>query len=427
MAATRPSLSHGLVVVLAAATGIAVANSYYAQPLLAVIRHSLHVGPGAAGLLVTASQVGYALGLVFLLPLGDLVERRRLVVAMSVVAAAALAGAAASPDLGVLFAMVAIVGVNSVVAQVLVAFTASLASDRDRGRMVGTVMSGLLLGVLLARTVAGYVAQAWSWRGVYLVAAIAMLAVAVVLARALPTYRERHDLTYPAVLGSVVGIFRAEPVLRWRALFGLLSFASFSVLWTSLAFLLSGSPYHYGSGTIGLFGLVGAAGAGMASLAGRLADRGWHGVVTVATAALVLVAFVIFWSDPRSLALLVVGIVVLDLGCQGIHVTNQSQIYRLRPRAHSRVNASYMTAYFVGGTVGSVGSAMCFQSFGWSGVSALGTALGSLLLLLAVVEWGLRARRGSSPRLGAGAGAVTGAATGAGSQPPATAGTTLSV
>lgn len=412
MAATRPSrLSRSLVVVLAAATGIAVANSYYAQPLLAVIRHSLHVGPGAAGLLVTASQVGYALGLVFLLPLGDLVERRRLVVAMSVVAAAALAGAAASPDLGVLFTMVAIVGVNSVVAQVLVAFTASLASDRDRGRMVGTVMSGLLLGVLLARTVAGYVAQAWSWRGVYLVAAIAMLAVAVVLARALPTYRERHDLTYPAVLGSVVGIFHAEPVLRWRALFGLLSFASFSVLWTSLAFLLSGSPYHYGSGTIGLFGLVGAAGAGMASLAGRLADRGWHGVVTVATAASILVAFVIFWFDPRSLALLVVGIVVLDLGCQGIHVTNQSQIYRLRPRAHSRVNASYMTAYFVGGTVGSVGSAICFQSFGWSGVSALGTALGGLLFLLAVVERALAARRGTSPS----------------SQPPATAGTTLSV
>jgi predicted MFS family arabinose efflux permease len=402
-------LPRRLVVVLAVATGVAVASNYYAQPLLAVIRHSLHVGSGEAGLIVTASQVGYALGLVFLLPLGDLVERKRLVLVMSVVTAVALVGAASSPDLGVLFAMAAIVGANSVLAQVLVSFTASLASDEQRGRMVGTVMSGLLLGILLARTVAGYIAQASSWRVVYLVAAGLMLAVAATLGRVLPRYREQSGLSYPGILVSVVRIFRSEPVLRWRSVFGLLSFAAFSVLWTSLAFLLSGAPYHYASGTIGLFGLVGAAGAAMASLAGRLADRGHQRAVTVATAAAILFAFLILWGDPSSLVALVAGIVVLDLGCQGIHISNQSQIYRLAAEARSRVNAAYMTCYFIGGTLGSVGSALCFQDFGWDGVCGLGTAVGGLLFVLTLAERRLSARSGAGP------------------QPPATAGTTLSV
>lgn len=417
MASSKPALgateasrlSRGLVVILAVATGVAVGGDYYAQPLLATIRHSLHVGSGAAGLVVTASQVGYALGLFFLLPLGDLLERKRLVVVLAVVTAAALAGAAASPDLAVLFVMAAIVGTSSVVAQVLVSFTASLSSEAERGRMVGTVMSGLLLGILLARTAAGYIAEASSWRIVYLAAAGLMLAIAAVLARALPRHREDTGLSYPGILASVLRIFASEPVLRWRSMFGLLSFAAFSVLWTSLAFLLSAPPYNYGSGTIGLFGLVGAAGAAMASVAGRLADRGKQGLVTVATALAILAAFLVLSAGRSSLALLTVGIVVLDLGCQGIHITNQSQIYRLASTARSRANAAYMTSYFIGGTLGSIGSAMFFQGFGWSGVCALGTGLGVLLVAMALLE-----RRAAARRL-------------ASVQPPATAGTTLSV
>ena len=410
-------LSRGLVVVLAVATGVAVGGDYYAQPLLAAIRHSLHVGSAAAGLVVTASQVGYALGLLFLLPLGDLLERKRLVVVLAVVTAAALAGAAVSPDLAVLFVMAAIVGTSSVVAQVLVSFTASLSSEGERGRMVGTVMSGLLLGILLARTAAGYIAAASSWRTVYLVAAGLMLAIAAVLARALPRHREDTGLSYPGILASVLTIFASEPVLRWRSMFGLLSFAAFSVLWTSLAFLLSAPPYNYGSGTIGLFGLAGVAGAAMASAAGRLADRGHQGLLTVATALAILTAFLVLWADASSLALLLIGIVVLDLGCQGIHITNQSQIYRLAPTARSRVNAGYMTSYFIGGTIGSIGSAMCFQSFGWSGVCALGTGFGALLVSAALLERRFAAHRlvPAQPRAEPRA------------QPPATAGTTLSV
>jgi predicted MFS family arabinose efflux permease len=375
-----------LVLLLAVATGVSVANNYYAQPLLATIRSSFHASAGEIGLIVTASQIGYAAGLIFLLPLGDLVERRRLVVVMSLITTVGLVGAAASPVLPVLFVVMAVIGANSVVAQVLVASAASLAGDDERGRVVGTVMSGLLLGILLARTLAGYIAQASSWRVVYVVAAGLMTVLALVLFRALPKYRNPQPLTYRGVLASVITIFRSEPILRRRSWFGLLSFAAFSVLWTSLAFLLSASPYRYSTGTIGLFGLVGAAGAGMASVAGRLADRGHEAVVTVTTALAMLAAYLIMWTAPHVLLVLLVGIVVLDLGCQGIHITNQSEIYRLAPTARSRVNAAYMTCYFVGGTLGSVGSALCFQAGGWSAVCGLGAGLGTLSVLLSLSE-----------------------------------------
>ncbi|MGO9341319.1 MAG: MFS transporter [Acidimicrobiales bacterium] len=368
------------------ATGVAVANNYYAQPLLATIRASFHAGSGVAGLIVTASQVGYAAGLVFLLPLGDILERRKLVVVMSIVCTVGLLGAATSPVLPGLFAAAAIVGATSVVAQVLVAFSASLAGDKERGRVVGSVMSGLLLGVLLARTVAGYVAELGSWRTVYFVAAVLMAILAAVLWRQLPSYRESQDLGYSAVLASVVGLFRSEPTLRRRCLYGFFSFAAFSVLWTSLSFLLSGAPYRYGTGTIGLFGLAGAAGAAMASVAGRLADRGRQVVVTMSTALAILGAFIVIWVFAHVLGALIAGIIVLDLGCQGIHISNQSEIYKLAPKARSRVNAAYMTCYFAGGTIGSVGSALCYSAGGWSAVSALGVAFGAGAFAMSLTE-----------------------------------------
>jgi predicted MFS family arabinose efflux permease len=375
-----------LVVVLAVATGVAVASNYYAQPLLPLIRQSFGVSAATAGLVVTASQIGYACGLVFLMPLGDLVERRRLVIVMSLVTAAALAGAAAAPSLAVLFVAVAVVGSTSVVAQVLVTFSASLAGDHERGKIVGTVMSGLLIGILLARTVAGYIAQASSWRVVFLVASGMMVLLAVAARLALPRYRETTDLSYPAILASVGRIFRTEPVLRRRSLYGGLSFAAFAVLWTSVAFLLAGAPYHYGSGTIGLFGLVGASGAAMAQLAGRLADRGHQWGLTLVTAFAIVAGFVLLGVFPDTLGALIAGIVVLDLGCQGIHITNQSKIYALAPQARSRINAAYMTCYLTGGTLGSVGSALCYGAFGWSGVAGLGAGFGAAALLLALTE-----------------------------------------
>ena len=284
-------MDKGLVILLAVATGTAVASNYYAQPLLPTIRRTFDAGAGAAGLIVTASQIGYAAGLLLLLPLGDLLERRRLVVVLSLVTALGLVGAGLVPNLDLLYVAAVIVGTTTVVGQILVAFAASLASDDERGKVVGTVMSGLFIGILLARTVAGFLGEALGWRGVYYVAGGLALVLAAVLRRALPSYREDVHLSYPAVLLSVVAIFREQPILRRRALYGALAFAAFSVLWTSLAFLLAGPPFHYRSGTIGLFGLVGVAGAVMATVAGRLADRGLQAAMTV----------VDLRSDPRLL------------------------------------------------------------------------------------------------------------------------------
>jgi predicted MFS family arabinose efflux permease len=371
---------------MAIATGVAVANNYYVQPLLEAIRRSFHTGPATAGLIVTAAQIGYAAGLVFLLPLGDLLERRRLVVAMSLVCAGGLVAYSFAPDLGVVFAAAVLVGGTSVLAQIIVSFAASLAEDAERGRVVGTVMSGLLLGILLARTVAGYIAQLSSWRVVYLVAAGVTALLGLVSYIELPRYKEDLGLSYPAVLASVFALFRDEPTLRRRSLYGGLSFGAFSVLWTTLAFLLSKAPYHYSTGTIGLFGLVGAAGAAMASLAGRLADRGKQAAVTTLTSLAILVAFVVLWALPHLLGALIAGIVLLDLGCQGLHISNQSEIYKLAPKARSRVNAAYMTSYFIGGTLGSVGAALCYGAAGWAASCGLGSAFGAVTFVVSLGE-----------------------------------------
>jgi predicted MFS family arabinose efflux permease len=387
----RPlGMSRGLIALFAIATGQAVASNYLAQPLLDTIGHELHVGSGVAGLIVTMAQAGYAAGLIFLLPLGDLFERRRLITTLAVITAAGLAAAALAPSAGLFMAAAGLVGLTSVMAQILVPFAATLSSDADRGRVLGTVMSGLLLGILLARTVSGLVAQVAGWRTVYWIAAALMLAQAILLWAKLPTYRQHVGLSYPRLLGSILRIARAEPVLRRRALFGALSFGAFSVLWTTLAFLLSGPPYGYGEGTIGLFGLVGAAGALTASVVGRFTDRGWSRRLTGLSALFMLVGYALLWAGGSSLAALLAGVVVLDIGTTGVHITNQSEIYRLQPEARSRVNAFYMTACFVGAAAGSALAAFVYERWSWDGVCALGVAIG--LASLALWAFGARER-----------------------------------
>ncbi len=364
---------------MAVATGLSVANNYYAQPLLPAIARSLGTSSALAGLVVTAAQVGYALGLVAVLPLGDLVERRRLVVLLSLSTAALLTWMGLSPTIAWLLPAALAVGSASVLAQVLVPFAAGLASDEERGRVVGMVMSGLLVGVLLARTVAGWLAETGSWRVVYFVAAVAMVAQAALLGWRLPRWHEPAALSYPRLVASIVGLLREEPVLRLRSAFGLLSFATFSVLWTSLAFLLARN-YHYSSGVIGMFGLVGAAGAGAASLAGRLADRGWQWRNTGVATVLLVGSWAALWAGGHSLVALVAGLLVFDFAAQGLHITNQSEIYRLRPEARSRLTAAYMFLYFVGGAGGSLLSAALYSTMGWDGACLAGVALASVAL-----------------------------------------------
>lgn len=384
----------GVVALLAAACGISVADLYYPQPILHTVAHAFHTSSGTAGLVVTCSQVGYAAGLALLVPIGDIVARRRLVPAVLAVTAAAMAASAAAPAIGVLAALAVLAGAGSVAAQVLIPLAASLADDESRGRVVGTVMTGLLLGILLARTLAGLVAGASSWRVVYVVGAGLVLATAAALARRLPPEGERPRLGYGSLLRSTAALFAAEPLLRRRALYGALAFAAFSAFWTTSAFVLAGPPYRYGDTVIGLFGLVGAAGALCASAAGRLADRGLARWSTVGFAALVAASFALLWPGRHGLGWMIAGIVVLDIGAQGLQVTNQSLIYRLAPDARSRVNASYMVCYFAGGAAGSAVAGALYDAGGWAAVCWLGAGLGAA----AMAAWVLDTARPVGPR-----------------------------
>jgi predicted MFS family arabinose efflux permease len=377
-------LSPRLVVLLAVACGATVANLYYAQPLLDTIARALDVSPGAAGLLVTATQAGYVAGLLFIVPLGDLLQRRRLVAVLLALDALALAIAAVAPAFGVLAAALAVVGVTSVAAQVLVPFASALAAEAERGRVVGRVMSGLLLGILLARTVAGLVSELGGWRLIYGLAAGAMLVLAVVLGRALPTVAAPETIPYPRLLASVATLIRSEAALRHRMAIGFFSMLSFSGLWTTIAFLLSGPPYGYGEATIGLISLFGLTGAAMASYAGRVADRGHVVAGTRLAAAAVLGGWGLIALGRSSLAALIVGIVILDLGVQAAQILNQSVIFRLRPEARSRLNTAYMTCYFAGAVTGSAGLSFAWERGGWGAVSATGAAASTLGLLLTI-------------------------------------------
>ncbi|NII09955.1 MFS transporter [Oleiagrimonas sp. C23AA] len=378
-------LSRSIVAVMATATGLAVASNYYAQPLLDTIARQFDMSSTAAGTLITAGQAGYAIGLMLLVPLGDLFEKRRLIVLMTVLSAIGLVISGAAPTVWVLFAGTALTGLFVVVAQLLVPFAATLAADHERGRVVGTVMSGLLIGILLARTAAGALALVGGWRTIYFVAAGLMLICALVLWRMLPRHHSHAGMRYPRLLLSVLKLFVEEPLLRARAAIGGLLFAAFSVLWTSLAFLLARPPYHYHDSVIGLFGLVGAAGALAASAAGRLADHGRTRWSTLIGLALLALSWVAIDMGSHSLAALIIGIVVLDLAVQGVHVTNQGLIYSLDARARNRLTSAYMTCYFLGGAFGSLVSGMAFSWAGWRGVCLTGGAISVAALVLGLL------------------------------------------
>ena len=379
-------LGRAMVLLFAVACGVSVANLYYAQPVLETLARSFGTSSGTAGLVVTSAQIGYALGLAFLVPLGDLLARRWLVPVVLLVTAGGLLVSASAPDIGVLIAVGLVVGAGSVAAQLLVPMAASLADDEHRGRVVGVVMSGLLLGILLARTVSGLVAQASSWRVVYLMAAGMTAVLAIVLGRFLPEEGERPRIGYGVLLRSAAALLVTESLLRRRVVFGALGFAAFSVFWTTMAFVLAGAPYHYDDLTIGLFGLVGAGGALCATLAGRWADRGWTRSTTLVFAALVAASFLPLWWGRHDLGMLVVGILVLDVGVQGLQVTNQSLIYRLAPEARSRVNSAYMVCYFAGGAIGSALGSAIYEQHHWAGVCVLGGVIGIVATGAAVID-----------------------------------------
>ncbi|NWA00004.1 MFS transporter [Pseudomonas gingeri] len=385
---TQP-LSTALILLMATATGLAVASNYYAQPLLHTIAQQLGLNMATAGTIVITAQLSYGAGLLLLVPLGDLFEQRRLIVVMTLLSALGLLISAFAPGLPWLLLGTALTGLFSVVAQVLVPMAASLTPPEQRGRVVGTLMSGLLLGILLARTAAGALSSFGDWRAIYLLAAGLMFACAFALFRALPQHRQNAGLSYPALLGSVFRLFVEEPVLRLRAVLGLLTFCLFALFWTPLAFLLANPPYNYSDAVIGLFGLAGAVGAMAANLAGRMADRGKGEFATSIGLLALLLSWLPLGFAGHSLVALLIGVLVLDFAVQLVHVSNQNAVFKVRPTARNRLNAGYITCYFIGGALGSLLGAQLFGPFGWNGI----VVAGGLISALALGIWAMVQRR----------------------------------
>jgi predicted MFS family arabinose efflux permease len=375
-------MKRSLVLLLATACGLTVANTYYVQPLLDAIARELHAGHGATGLLVTVGQLGYAAGLVLLVPLGDLVDRRRLVTGALLVAALGLAGAALAPALGALGLALAVVGVTSVVAQILIPFAATLAPDAERGRIIGSVMTGLMVGTLLSRTLAGLVAQAAGWRTMFWIGAVAILALVALLWRRLPDLAPTVSLPYRQLLRSVGTLVAREPVLRRRSVYGALAFALMSVFWTTLAFVLSEAPYRFGEAGIGLFSLIGIPAAFAAPYVGRLADRGRSRQATGAYLGLIALGLLAALAGTQHLFALAAAAILITAGAQALHVTNQSDIYALDASARSRITTAYMTSFFAGGTAGSALAATAYAAWGWTAVVGLGWIVAAIGLAL---------------------------------------------
>ena len=369
------ALGRVLIFAMAAACGIAVANIYYNQPMLVIIAASFpgHIGPA---LVPTVTQLGYAAGLLLLVPLGDLLDRRKLIVAQFLVLALASLLAAFAPTDWALVGASLLLGIGATAAQQIVPLAASLAVPARRGAVVGAVMSGLLSGILLSRTLSGLISAYAGWRAMFLLGVPLALLGSLMMWRMLPSAKAQTTLGYGALMASLVRLWREEPKLRQATLTQAALFAAFSTFWTVLALYLA-QRYQLGSGVAGLFGVVGAVGVLAAPAAGRMADRIGGRRVIMAGVALVLLAWLVF-AGWTSLAGLTVGVILLDLGVQSALIANQHVIYGLREEAKGRVNTLFMGGMFLGGTFGSMAAMLAWERAGWQGVSYLAIILAVL-------------------------------------------------
>ena len=376
-------LSNWLVFLMAFAIGVTIASNYYAQPLLHSITHDLNIAVEHAGSIIMAAQFSYAVGLLFITPLGDKFERKHLIIILMVLSTCGLIVSALSKNLWMLIIGTSMTGLFSTVAQVLIPFAATLAKPEHRGKIVGTLMSGMLLGILLGRAFAGAISTIADWHYVYWIATGIMVIVTLLLSISLPTYRSTININYFQLLWSISSLYKQEPILRIRSLLAVISFALFSLLWTPLAFLLSDDPYHYSDFIIGLFGIAGAAGALGSPIVGKLSDKGKGWLATTIGLCLLLLSWLPLSFAQCSIIALILGVVILDFSVQVTHVSNMSAIYQIRPEARSRMNTGYMVCYFIGGMLGSVGSTYLFSHYGWIAIVVSGTILG----LIGIICW----------------------------------------
>ncbi|KVZ83373.1 MFS transporter [Burkholderia ubonensis] len=375
-------LSTARVALLAACCAASVANVYYAQPLLDSIARDFAIPHAEVGGVITAAQLGCALALLFVVPLGDLLNRKRLLaVQLALLTAACIGVAASASRVGLLAGMAGVGLLGTAMTQGLIACAAALAGDGERGRVVGAAQGGVVIGLLVARSVAGVVTDLAGWRAVYLASAAIAIVMGVVLSRLLPDARApRERIGYAALLASMGFLLRRDRVLQVRGMLALLMFAAFSIFWSALVLPLSAPPHAMSHTAIGAFGLVGALGAAAAARAGRLADRGLGQATTGAALVLLVASWLPLAFTTSSIPLLIAGIVLLDIGGQAIHVVNQSMILGARPDAHARLVGCYMLFYSVGSGLGAIASTLVYARAGWAGVCVLGAAVSTAAL-----------------------------------------------
>jgi predicted MFS family arabinose efflux permease len=377
------TLNAGLVLLFAVACAFSVANVYYAQPLLDTLALDFGFSQAKVGIVITVTQAGCALALLLVVPLGDLMHRRRLIIVqLCLLCATLIAVGFASSPAALLAGMLCTGLLGTAMTQGLIAYAASAAAPAQRGRVVGAAQGGVVIGLLLARTVAGLIADLSGWRAVYFASAVAALLMLLVLWRALPAQTPAiHKLSYVELIASMFAMLATDRVLQIRGLLAMLMFAAFSIFWTALVLPLSAPPYSFSHTVIGAFGLVGVLGALAAARAGRWADRGHGQRVTGAALLLMLLSWLALWFMSRSLWALALGIVLLDMGGQAIHVTNQSMIFQSRAAAHSRLVAAYMIFYASGSGLGAIATTSVYARAGWGGVCLLGAGVSLTTLI----------------------------------------------
>jgi len=382
-------LTPGRVVVMATACAFAVATLYYSQPLLPMMGASFGHSPAEAGLIATLTQIGYALGLVLFVPLGDRLNRKALILSLLSANMIGLAACALAPGFILLLVASLGVGLTAVTAQIVIPAVSSLASPENRGRTIGTLLSGLSAGLLLARTVSGLVGTYLGWRAMFGLSLLLDGGLMLIIWRLLPTVAPTSNLSYPRLLASLGGLILREPVLRRASLIGFLLFASFNALWGTLAALLARPPFGFAADAVGAFGLVGLAGLLASPVIGRLSDRFGTGVMVTAGALSVFACFVLVAGTESQLLLLVAAMILLDVGNRAAMVANQSRIYSLNPDERSRLNTVYMGCYFLGAACGSALGALAGRAWGWNGLAVLG----AVLALAALAVHALSARK----------------------------------
>jgi len=378
------NLSKTNVLFMAVCTGLIVANLYYCQPLIVLIANEFKIPEANAGTITYLTQAGYAIGLFFMVPLGDKIERKKQILMTTFASVIALIIAATAQSFFILQIASLFLGITSIVPQLILPLAASLTAAEQRGKVVGTIMSGLLVGILLSRTLSGFIGQLWGWRSMFWIAAGICLLIFFAIQRKFPVNKPQFQGSYGQLIQSLFTLIKTQPVLREATLINVFCFAQFGAFWTTMVLLLSGEPFNFNSATIGLFGIVGASGALAAPLVGKMGDKGNPRIAVGYGCLLMLISFIVFYFSIESVIGVIIGIVFIDVGIQGVHISNQTRVYSLLPEARNRLNTVFMSFSFLGTAAGSAYGLFLWKLGGWHAV-AIGCAVLALLALTVYV------------------------------------------